>query len=150
MFANAERMKYLLILLALIVFTSLGTRAQLKIYGGKNHDQFLGCIECSTEDLNSIWCGFGEYGSVHKANSIWNELGKYGSYKSDYSPFNKKAKYPPLVLDEKGKSYGFMTINKSNPKRSWDSFVNQITEQRDEIVKDIPAYHDRIFHDFHN
>ncbi|WP_419700713.1 hypothetical protein [Mucilaginibacter sp. NFX135] len=145
-------MKRYLILFAVLILSTVNANAQtkLKLYGGKHHDQFLGCIDCSTEDLNSIWCGFGEYGSVHKANSIWNELGKYGSNKSDYSPFNKKAKYPPLVLDQKGKSYGFMTINKSNPKRSWDSFVNQITEQRDEIVKDIPAYHDRVFHDFHN
>jgi len=140
-------MKQLTILFSLIIFTSLSVKAQLNVYGGKNHDEFLGCIDCTTEDLNSIWCIFGNYGSTRNAKSIWNERGVYGSKKSDYSPFYNKAKYPPLILDEKGKSYGYMTINKKNPKRTWDPLAQQICEQRDEIVKDIPKYHDQIFHD---
>jgi len=46
-------MKQLTILFSLIIFTSLSVKAQLNVYGGKNHDEFLGCIDCTTEDLNS-------------------------------------------------------------------------------------------------
>jgi hypothetical protein len=140
-------MKQLLILFSLIVFTTLNVKAQLKIYGGKNHNQFLGCINCSTEDLKSIWCIYGNYGSTHNAKSIWNGEGIYGSKKSNYSPFDDNAKYPPLIVDEKGKSYGYLTINKKNPKRTWHSFGKIISENRDEIVKDIPDYYNHMSHD---
>ncbi len=129
---------------------NLKAQTKLKIYGGKNHDQYLGCMTCATDDLNSIWCIFGDYGSTHSDKSIWNEIGVYGSKKSNYSPFNEKAKYPPLILDESDKSYGYLTINKRNPKRSWLSIANDICERRDEIVKDIPKYYSETFFDRHN
>jgi len=140
-------MKQYIITLSLLFIISLNLNAQpsLKIYGGKNHDQYLGCMTCDTDDLNSIWCILGNYGSTHNAKSIWNEIGEYGSKKSDYSPYNEKAKYPPLILDEKGKSYGYLTINKHNPKRSWYSLANTICEQRDKIVTDIPTYYTYYF-----
>ncbi len=132
-------------LLFILLSFNLKAQTKLKIYGGKNHDQYLGCMTCATDDLNSIWCIFGDYGSTHSDKSIWNERGIYGSKKSNYSPYNEKAKYPPLLLDENSKSYGYLTINKNNPKRSWDSFVNMISERREEIVKDIPQYYKRLF-----
>ncbi len=143
-------MKGFAILLSLTVLAYFNLKAQtkLKIYGGKNHDQYLGCLDCATDNLKSVWCIFGDYGSTHSDKSIWNEIGIYGSKTSDYSPYNEKAKYPPLILDESGKSYGYLTINKNNPKRSWDSFVNMISERRDEIVKDIPKYYSETFHDY--
>ncbi len=110
-------MKGFAILLSLTFLASFNLKAQtkLKIYGGKSHDQYLGCLDCATDDLKSVWCIFGDYGSTHSAKSIWNEIGLYGSKSSNYSPFNKKAKYPPLILDENGKSHGYLTINKNNP-----------------------------------
>jgi hypothetical protein len=140
-------MKQIGIILSFFLLASLTTKAQpkLKIYGGKNHDQFLGCMTCTANDSSSIWSVFSDYGSTHNAKSIWNETGKYGNKTSEYSPYNKKAKYPPLVLDENGKSYGYLTINKKNPKRSWYSFVNMVSDDRDEIVKDIPKYSERLF-----
>ncbi len=136
-------MKGFAILLSLTFLASFNLKAQtkLKIYGGKSHDQYLGCLDCATDDLNSVWCIFGDYGSTHSAKSIWNEIGLYGSKSSNYSPFNKKAKYPPLILDDNGKSYGYLTINKSNPNRSSDSIANTICEYRDRIVEDIPKYY---------
>ena len=106
------------ITLVLFLFTSLNVTAQttLKLYGGKNHKDFLGCITCDTEDPTSVWGTFSDYGSTHKAKSIWNENGAYGSKTSDCSPFNKRAKHPPLILDANGKSYGYLTINKKQPK----------------------------------
>jgi len=140
-------MKQLAVILSLFLFASLGAKAQpkLKIYGGKNHHQFLGCMTCDGEEPYSIWSPLSDFGSTHNPKSIWNERGIYGNKTSDYSPYNEKAKYPPLVLDENGKSYGYLTINKQNPKRSWYSFVNMVSDKRDEIVKDIPKYAERLF-----
>jgi hypothetical protein len=140
-------MKRLAVLISLFILVSFDVKAQptLKIYGGKNHDQFLGCITCDTNNLNSVWSEFSDYGSTHHTLSIWNEIGVYGSKKSDYSPFNEKAKYPPLIIDQNGKSYGYLTINKKNPNRSWFSVADIICDDRNEIVKDIPKYYTRIF-----
>jgi len=138
-------MKHISILFALIIFTSLSLKAQLKIYGGKNHDQFLGCITCDTEDLNSIWSSYSAYGTLHDTNSIWNPDGKYGSKTSNYSPFNEKAKYPPIILDKNGKSYGYFTVNKKFPNRTLNGKANIICERRDDIVGDIPGFYKTIY-----
>ncbi|GGB27627.1 MULTISPECIES: hypothetical protein [Mucilaginibacter] len=145
-------MKQIIISLAFFLSSALSIKAQskLNIYGGKNHDQFLGCVTCTNDDPNSIWNTLGRYGSTHETNSIWNPNGVYGSTKSDYSPFNKKAKCPPIILDENGKSKGYMTVNRKNPKRSWEPFVNAVSEERQQIVKDIPKYYNDNFHDFRN
>jgi hypothetical protein len=140
-------MKRLVIIFSLLIFGYFDVKAQTKwnLYGGKNYDQYLGCLDCATDNLNSIWCEFSDYGSTHHALSIWNEVGVYGSKTSDFSPFNEKAKYPPLIINQNGKSLGYFTINKKFPNRSRLSLPNSISERRDEIVKDIPKYYTRIF-----
>ena len=138
-------MKQLTILFALITLISHNSKEQFKIYGGKKHDQFLGCMTCDTEDLNSIWSPYSDYGSMHNANSIWNPDGKYGSKTSNYSPFNEKAKYPPIILDEKGKSYGYFTVNRKFPKRVSNIMTEYICKWRDEIVEDIPGSYKTVF-----
>jgi hypothetical protein len=138
-------MKQLTIVFALIAFISLNAKAQFKIYGGKKHNQFLGCLNCDTEDLNSIWSPYSDYGIIHGANSIWNPDGKYGSKTSNYSPFNEKAQYPPVILDRSGKSYGYFTINKKFPNRSLNGLANDICEKRERIIKDIPGYYNSIY-----
>lgn len=124
---------------------SLHLKAQFRIYGGENHDQFLGCLSCAPDDLKSIWSSYSDYGSMHKANSIWNPDGKYGSKTSNYSPFNEKAKCPPVILDKNGKSYGYFTINKKFPNRSVNGMANSICEEREEIIKDIPGYYKSLY-----
>lgn len=138
-------MKQLAILFTLVIFTSVNVNAQLKIYGGKKHTQFLGCLTCDTDDLNSIWSSYSDYSSMHKANSIWNPDGVYGSKTSDYSPFNEKAKYPPILLDRSGKSYGYFTINKAFPNRTLNGMATYICKWRDEIVEDIPGHYQTIY-----
>jgi hypothetical protein len=139
-------MKRLAVLISLFILVSFDIKAQptLKIYGGKNHDQFLGCINCDTRDLNSVWSTFSDYGSIHSDKSIWSEKGIYGNKLSDYSPFNENAKCPPLIVDENGKSHGYLTINKKNSNRSKDSVADIICNERDEIVKGIPEFYNRI------
>jgi hypothetical protein len=145
-----KNLKLPVILLVVLFFISFDAKAQLKLklYGGKNHDQFLGYITYIEDDeLNSIWSEFSEYGIIHSAKSIWNEEGIYGSKTSDYSPFNINAKYPPQIRDKNGKSYGYLTINKSNPNQS--QYGMDIYNNRDIIVEEGPENYGKIYHTIH-
>jgi len=42
----------------LTAITSFGQK-QLHIYGGKDHDVYLGCLNCDNYDSNSIWNAYG-------------------------------------------------------------------------------------------
>ena len=79
------------LLLSLICFiASIVCYAQtLYIYGGSDHDVFLGCLNSNKYDSKSIWNEYGTYGSKYNSKSIWNEYGTYGSSYSAYSPWNK-------------------------------------------------------------
>lgn len=68
----------------------------LHLYGGPNHDVYLGCLNCNNYDSNSIWNTYGNYGSVYNSNSIWNKYGTYGSEYNSYSPWNSYTTTNPL------------------------------------------------------
>ncbi len=51
----------------------------LLIYGGQDHKDYLGKINASKYDSESIWNEYGKYGSRYNSKSIWNEYGTYGS-----------------------------------------------------------------------
>jgi len=114
---------------------------QLHIYGGKNHKQYLGCLNCGDDQLKSIWCTFGDYGSRHMPKAIWNELGKYGSVSSQYSPFNENAKYPPIILDDHKRFRGYLTVNKNNQQRCKNYIAEQICDDIDHIREDIANWY---------
>ena len=78
---------------------------------GSDHDVFLGCLNSNKYDSKSIWNEYGTYGSKYNSKSIWNEYGTYGSSYSAYSPWNDYASYPPVIVDEEGNFYGYLTIN---------------------------------------
>lgn len=117
----------------------------LYIYGGEDHDVFLGKLNASKYDSKSIWNEYGTYGSEYNANSIWNEYGTYGSEYSSYSPFNSYASYPPVIVDEEGNFYGYFTVNKYKSKRANFDFVNIICEYYESIREDVDEWYDKIF-----
>lgn len=90
---------------------------KLVLYGGKGHEQYLGCLSCSKYELESITNNYGTYGNRYAANSIWNVYGLYGSKYSPYSWRNPYATQPPVILDEDGNIYGYFTVNKYYPNR---------------------------------
>ena len=90
----------------------------LLLFGGKDHRDFLGCVNCSEYDSNSIRNKNGTYGSEYSDLSIWDHYGSYGSRYSDDSPWNPYASNPPVVVDEAGNFYGYFTVNTFNPKRT--------------------------------
>ena len=109
-----------LIFTALIILIALCTFGQktLHIYGGKDHDVYLGCLNFDNYNTQSIWNSFGTYGSKYNAISIWNSNGNYGSNYSSISPFNSYASDPPVIVDKDGGFYGYFTTNSFKNKRA--------------------------------
>ncbi|MEP7051102.1 MAG: hypothetical protein ABJB12_12155 [Pseudomonadota bacterium] len=86
------------------------------IFGGANHEVYLGCM-CDGQEAESVFNLGGEFGSASSANSMRNKSGPYGSRHADTSACSATATRPPSVVAADGKSLGFLTLNKSLKKR---------------------------------
>jgi hypothetical protein len=84
---------------------------KLMIFGGENHDVYLGCLNCSEYATDSVLNEYGSYGSVYAATSIHNDYGRYGSAYSSLRPCNPYATDPPVMVDDNGTFYGYLTVN---------------------------------------
>lgn len=139
-------MKRLLLLLAIgMIFISQSFSQTLHLYGGQTHDDYLGCLNCSSYDANSIWNEYGTYGSSFSSESIWNEYGTYGNEYSSYSPWNEYTSTPPVVVDNDGNFYGYFTVNEYKTKRADFELALVIYRYHDLIKDDVSDWHDRIF-----
>lgn len=88
-------MKKIFLIFSLVCSLSFVLNAQtLHLFGGKNHDVYLGCLNCNDYDANSIWNEYGKYGNSYSSYSIWNEYGIYGNEYSPYCPWNEYGSYP--------------------------------------------------------
>ena len=106
-------MKKLLLILFLYLGFTNNANADLLLFGGNSHDDFLGCFDCSKYDSDSICNKYGTYGSKYNSDSIWNKYGTYGSKYSTSSPWNKysSGNDVPVLVDRSGNFYGYFTIN---------------------------------------
>lgn len=133
-------------LISLLLFTTVAVgQKALHIYGGQNHDVYLGCLNCNDIDRNSIWNDIGTYGSNISSNSIWNDIGTYGSDISSYSPFNSLASYPPAIADKDGNFYGYLTANELKSKRVDFKLALIICKYYKDISKDVSGWYKKIF-----
>ena len=82
----------------------------LLLFGGKEHKDFLGCLNCANTAQASV-CNEFKYGSTFNSNSIWNSFGPYGSSFSEYSPWNSFTDKAPIIVDRGGRSYGYFSVN---------------------------------------
>jgi hypothetical protein len=101
----------------------------LHLYGGKNHDVYLGCLNCD----------------AYNSNSIWNEYGTYGSKYNTYSPWNAYSSEPPVVVDKDGNFYGYFTVNKYNSKQADFELALTIYSNYDLIMDDVSKWYEKIF-----
>ena len=115
--------------LVLLFLSSFAQAQTLKIYGGADHDVYLGKLNASNFD----------------SESIWNSYGTYGSEYSSYSPFNEYASNPPVLVDDDGNFYGYFTINTYKSKRANFDLVNIIYEYYDLIRDDVSKWYDKLF-----
>ncbi len=92
--------------------------AELLIFGGANHDVFLGCLTCSQYDAASVLNGYGQHGSRYASNSIVNKYSPYGNPYSNQSACNPYTSTAPVIVDRAGNYYGELTVNQYNSKRT--------------------------------
>ncbi len=138
-------MKKLIVFTLLIFITNIVFCQALYIFGGDDYDVFLGCINCSRYDSNSIWNSYGNYGSKYSSTSIWNKYSNYGGRYSNYSPFNRYASKPPVIVDANGNFYGYLTINKYFSNRSTSDLTDIIVEYWEKISEDVSWWYDHLF-----
>ena len=111
--------------------------AILYIYGGKNEEDYLGKLNASKIDSESIWNEYGKYGNKYNSKCIWNSYGTYGSKYGTYSPFSASASYPPVLRDQSGRFYGYFTANKYKADRANYGIIDVICEKHEKISKDV-------------
>lgn len=82
----------------------------LLLFGGRGHQAFLGCLNCSESSRASIFNQFSDFGSPYSRESIWNKFGDYGQIFGDHSACNQTASDPPVIVDRDGNYYGRLSV----------------------------------------
>lgn len=99
--------------------------SRLMVFGGDGHRTYLGCLNCSQYDTDSISSTYGNFGSQYSLTSVHNPYSDYGSPYSLHSACSPYASDPPVIVDGAGNFYGRLTINNLNPQQAHDSSVLQ-------------------------
>ncbi len=134
---------YFNILLFLIPFTVVSQT--LHLYSGKDNNLYLGCLNCSEFDQNSVWNNYGTYGNKFSQKSIWNEYGTYGSLFSSESPWSEFSTNPPVIVDKEGNFYGYLTVNKFYKKRAEFELALYLYQYHKLIREDLSSWYKKIF-----
>ena len=126
-------------ILFLVLSFSVSQAQTLHLYAGPSHQTYLGCLNCSSYDVNSIWNQYGMHGNKYNSDSIWNRYGQYGGLYSQYSPFNPYTQTPPIIVDQYGNSYGYLTANMYKLSRANSDFTNFIVENWEYIINNFSS-----------
>jgi hypothetical protein len=109
------------------------SNSDLLLFGGSNHKDFLGCINCPSHDTKSICNDYAEFGNKFFAN-MWNPFSSpYGNAFLPSSPWNEfsGSNEVPILADRQGNFLGFFTINSSRKDAvEFSSELNQIYKNR--------------------
>lgn len=97
---------------------SSGVGLRLLVFGGTNGTVYLGCLNCSALEADSIQNTLGTYGNRFSPTSLFNQFGDYASRFSDLSACNPLAQHPPRLVDDRGGYYGVLSSNASLPGRT--------------------------------
>ena len=139
-------MKRAIIFLISSLFFAVQSYAQtLQIFGGQEQNVYLGCFNCSNLEKESIWNTQENYGDSQHPKSIWNSNGIYGNTKSQYSPWNVWAKYPPVLKDNNGEFYGYLSVNDVNGYRADFKLAKTLYEAHELIKEDVSGWYNKIF-----
>lgn len=139
-------MKKRLIACMVSMLATIAMSAQtLLIYGGSDHNVYLGKLNASCYDSESIWNEYGTYGSKYSSTSIWNEYGTYGSEYSSYSPWNEYSSLSPVIVDSNGNFYGYFTANIYCAQRYSSEFTDFLCRHFKQIREDVGGWYDELF-----
>ena len=122
-------MKRAIITLTLLLSVVSLQAQMLLIYGGSDHDVFLGKLNADSYDSESIWNEYGTYGSKYSSKSIWNEY----------------ASTPPVVVDSRGNFYGYLTANEFISQRYSSRLVDFICRHYKQIRDDLSSWYNELF-----
>jgi len=89
----------------------VGGGHDLMVFGGPGDSTYLGCLNCSKGDADSVFTQGGSYEGAYLPPTIVNRGSVFVSPHSAWSACNAFATDPPVIVDERGKSYGRLTIN---------------------------------------
>jgi hypothetical protein len=137
------RLWLLVLCLTIGVVARADAEPQLMLFGGPDHDMFLGCLNCNQHVSTSVWNAYGAQGSPYGSSSIFNEYGPYGSPYSSTSPWNPNASNPPVIVDNDGQSYGYFTANTANPKRKQIVWIVWLLDHSDYVFKNLDTVREK-------
>lgn len=102
--------KWILFFTFLLIQSANGTAAELLLFGGSGHKEFLGCLNCNEYHGKSVWNEMSRFGFKNDFG-VWNPFGSYANPFSSYSACGEFASDPPVIVDEAGNAYGRFSIN---------------------------------------
>lgn len=119
-----------LVLAIWVAWTTItyGQTPALLLFGGSDHETFLGCLNCSKYDSGSVCNKYRNNGSRYNTDSIWNPYGNFGSKYSSDSPWNPYSSSGPVIVDNSGQFYGRLSANKFLSDRTQIKFLNQLAD----------------------
>ncbi len=89
----------------------LAQKLQGSIIVAQDDEQtYLGMIDFTNTNSESIFNEYGTYGSEFSSTSIWNEFSTFGSEFSSCSPFNEFTSTPPMIIKNRA-IIGHLTKN---------------------------------------
>ncbi|WP_124981413.1 hypothetical protein [Nonlabens xiamenensis] len=132
------------IILLNLLIGGLAQGQEMHLYGGENHQVYLGCLTCERFQTNSIWNAFGEYGSSFSSTSIWNDLNIYGDPNKNYSPWNPLSTNPPKILNQHGKFLGYLTAIKNHKDRAVFPLAIQLVENHQKIAANLGKWYQHL------
>lgn len=119
-------------LIAAFLLLSLAANAQvirqsqgrkIMIFGGADHDVYLGCLSCTEFASDAVVNTFSPYGSSFSLTSIFNSFSPYGSSFAVTGACNSFGSTPPIIVDSRGSYYGELTMNEARAKRTKSKIV---------------------------
>ena len=128
----------------LLLFSANIYAAELLIFGGYNHDVYLGCLTCSEYNSDSICNGYGTYGNEYSGEGMFNEFAGFGNEYSSMSPWNEYSSSDevPVLVDRDGGFYGYFTINEY--RYNAVNFAGEMNSWFDQYNGDIEKVRDRL------
>lgn len=100
------------------------------LFGGQGDRTYLGCLNCSQYDGESVSNEYGEFGSHYSQTSILNPYSEFGSRYSPYGACNPYATDPPIIVDAAGTPYGRISVNTSQPvSPRWREWISRVCDR---------------------
>jgi hypothetical protein len=87
-----------------------GIGEPLLLFGGAEHNVFLGCLNCGEYDERSVWNKYSQYG-FGNSYGLWSRYGEHLNPYSSTSVCNAYSSDGPLITDSAGSVRGRFTLN---------------------------------------